>query len=180
MYRINYIVDENRRYYLTREWLAVAQDMKLNDDDIELLRQHFDGVGSLYYELRELRNGFKTKPMTLDKGRAWIEQGRLKTRQRNMKPYKVKTMIRAKSDTHSNMYLAIGHNHYVHRVTAELVYNELGKSLDNMQIHHRLMDKTLTKKANLIPYLTVMRPSDHKKLHKLLHDMRVFEFDGGK
>lgn len=180
MYRINYIVDDNRRYYLDREWLAVAQDMKLSQDDIELLRQHFDGVGSLYYELRELRNGFKTKPMTLDKGRAWLERGRLKTRQRNMKPYKVKTMIRSKTDTHSNMYLAIGHNHYVHRVTAQLVYNELNKSLDDMQIHHRLMDKTLAKKANMIPYLVVMKPQEHKRLHKLLHDMKVFEFDGSK
>lgn len=180
MYRINYIVDDGKRYYLNREWIAIAYDMKLNDDDIQLLRMHFDGVGSLYYELRELKNGFNTKAMTLDKGRAWIAKGRLETRQRNMKPYKVKTMIRAKSDTHSNMYLAIGHNHYVHRVTAQLVYNELGKSLDNMQIHHRLMDKTLTKKANLIPYLTVMKPQEHKKLHKLLHDMRVFEFGSEK
>lgn len=154
--------------------------MKLSDEDISLLRSHFDGVDSLYYELRELRNGFNTKPMTLDKGRAWIAKGRLETRQKNMKPYKAKVMMRSKSDTHSNMYLYIGRNHYIHRVTAQLVYNELNKSLDNMQIHHRLMDKTLTKKANMIPYLVVMKPQEHKRLHKLLHDMRVFEFDGGK
>ena len=176
MYRIDYIVDDGKRYYLTREWLAVAQDMKLSDDDIRLLRSHFDGNNSLYYELRELRNGFKTKPMTLDKGRAWIEQGRLETRNRSLKPYAVIKKERAKTDKHSNVYLVVGQNHYVHKVTAQLVYNELNKSLDGMQIHHRLMDKTLTKKGNMIPYLVVMKPSDHKKLHKLLHDMRVFEF----
>lgn len=176
MYRINYIVDDGKRYYLNREWIAIANDMKLSNEDIRLLRMHFDGVESLYYELRELRNGFKTKPMQLDKGKAWIAKGRLETRQKNMKPYKAKVVMRAKSDTHSNMYLSIGHNHYIHRVVAELVYNEVGKSLDGLEIHHRLMDKTLTKKANMIPYLTVMRPSDHHRLHKLLHEMRVFEF----
>lgn len=180
MYRIDYIVDDGKRYYLDREWLAVAQDMKLSDDDIRLLRSHFDGNNSLYYELRELRNGFKTKPMTLDKGRAWIEQGRLKTRQKNLKPYSIKTMVRAKSDNRTKMYLYIGQKHYLHRVVAQLVYNELNKSLDGKEIHHRLIDKTLTKKANTIPFLTVMKRQDHLRLHKLLHDMRVFEFDGGK
>lgn len=177
MYRINYIVDDGKRYYLTREWQAIALDMKLNDDDIALLRQHFDGVNSLYYELRELRNGFNTQPMKLDKGRAWIAKGRLETRNRSLKPYAIIKKERAKTDKHSNIYLVVGQNHYVHKVVAQLVYNELGKSLDGMEIHHRLMDKTLTKKGNMIPYLVVMKPSDHKRLHKLLHDMRVFEFD---
>lgn len=154
--------------------------MKLSDEDIQLLRMHFDGVGSLYYELRELRNGFNTQAMKLDKGRAWIEKGRLETRNRSLKPYAVIKKKRAKDDKHSNVYLVVGQNHYVHKVTAQLVYNELNKSLDGMEIHHRLMDKTLTKKANMIPYLIVMKPSNHKRLHKLLHDMRVFEFDSQK
>lgn len=154
--------------------------MKLSDEDIQLLRSHFDGVDSLYYELRELRNGFNTQAMKLDKGKAWIAKGRLETRNRSLKPYAVIKKKRAKTDKHSNIYLVVGQNHYVHKVTAQLVYNELNKSLDGMQIHHRLMDKTLTKKGNMIPYLAVMKPSDHKKLHKLLHDMRVFEFDGSK
>lgn len=176
-YKIDYIVDENKRYYLTREWQVIAHEMKLSEDDIQLLRMHFDGNNSLYYELRELKNGFNTKVMKLDKGRAWIAKGRLETRNRSMKPYAVIKKERSKTDKHSNIYLVVGQNHYVHKVTAQLVYNELGKSLDGMEIHHRLMDKTLTKKANMIPYLVVMRPSDHKRLHKLLHDMRLFEFD---
>ena len=154
--------------------------MKLSQDDIALLRSHFDGNNSLYYELRELRNGFKTKPMQLDKGKAWLERGRLETRNRSMKPYAIIKKERSKKDKHSNIYLVVGQNHYVHKVTAQLVYNELGKSLDGMEIHHRLMDKTLTKKGNLIPYLVVMKPQEHKRLHKLLHDMRLFEFDGKK
>lgn len=154
--------------------------MKLSDEDISLLRSHFDGVDSLYYELRELRNGFNTKPMTLDKGRAWIEKGRLETRNRSLKPYAVIRKERAKTDKHSNVYLVVGQNHYVHKVTAQLVYNEIGKSLDGMEIHHRLMDKTLTKKANMIPFLIVMKPQDHHRLHKLLHEMKVFEFGSEK
>lgn len=150
--------------------------MKLNDEDIQLLRMHFDGNDSLYYELRELRNGFNTKAIPLDKGKAWISKGRLETRQKNMKPYKAKVMIRAKSDKRTKMYLYIGQNHYLHRVVAQTVYNELNKSLDNMQVHHRLIDKTLTKKANTIPFLTVMKRQDHLRLHYLLHEMRVFEF----
>lgn len=176
MYKIDYIVDGNRRYYLNREWIAIAQEMKLSEDDIDLLRMHFDGVNSLYYELRELKNGFNTKAMTIDKGKAWIEKGLLIAVTKGKKPYKVKTMIRPKNDKRRNMYLYIGQKHYIHRVVAELVYSECGKSLDGLHVHHRLIDKTLTKKANLIPYLTVMKPSDHHRLHKLLHDMRVFEF----
>lgn len=176
-YKVDYIVDENKRYYLTREWQVIAHEMKLSEDDIQLLRMHFDGVNSLYYELRELKNGFNTKVMKLDKGRAWIEKGRLETRNRSLKPYAIIKKERSKTDKHSNVYLVVGQNHYVHKVTAQLVYNEIGKSLDGMEIHHRLMDKTLTKKANMIPYLVVMKPQDHKRLHKLLHDMRLFEFD---
>lgn len=151
--------------------------MKLGQDDIQLLRSHFDGDNSLYYELRELRNGFKTKAMKLDKGKAWIERGRLETRNRSMKPYAIIKKERSKKDKHSNIYLVVGQNHYVHKVTAQLVYNELGKCLDGLEIHHRLMDKTLTKKGNMIPFLVVMKPSDHKRLHKLLHDIKVFEFE---
>lgn len=154
--------------------------MKLSNEDIQLLRVHFDGVGSLYYELRELRNGFNTKVMKLDKGRTWIEKGRLETRQKNLKPYSIKTMVRAKSDNRTKMYLYIGQKHYLHRVVAQLVYNELNKSLDGKEIHHRLIDKTLTKKANTIPYLVVLKRQDHLRLHYLLHEMRVFEFDGSK
>lgn len=154
--------------------------MKLSNEDIQLLRSHFDGVNSLYYELRELRNGFNTKVMKLDKGRAWLERGRLETRNRSLKPYAIIKKERSKTDKHSNIYLVVGQNHYVHKVTAQLVYNEIGKTLDGLEIHHRLMDKTLTKKANMIPYLVVMKPSDHKRLHKLLHDMRVFEFGSEK
>lgn len=179
-YKINYIVDENKRYYLNREWIAIAQEMKLSEDDIDLLRMHFDGNNSLYYELRELRNGFNTKVMKLDGGKAWIEKGLLVAVTKGMKSYRVKTMIRAKSDNRKTMYLYIGQNHYLHRVVAQTVYNELNKSLDNMQVHHRLIDKTLTRKANTIPFLTVMKRQDHLRLHYLLHKMRVFEFDSEK
>lgn len=177
-YKINYIVDGNKRYYLTREWQAIAKDMQLSEDDIALLRSHFDGNNSLYYELRELRNGFNTKAMTIDGGKAWLEKGLLVALTKGQKPYKVKTMIRPKSDKRRNMYLYLGQKHYIHRVVAELVYSECGKSLDGLHVHHRLIDKTLTRKANTIPYLVAMKPSDHHRLHKLLHDMRVFEFDG--
>lgn len=180
MYKIDYIVDGNRRYYLNREWIAIAQEMKLSEDDIRLLRSHFDGVDSLYYELRELRNGFNTKPMTIDGGKAWIEKGLLIAVTKGKKPYRVKTMLRAKGDRRKTMYLYIGQKHYLHRIVAQTVYNELNKSLDNKQVHHRLIDKTLTKKANMIPYLVVMKRQDHIRLHQLLHNMRVYEFGSGK
>ena len=87
-----------------------------------------------------------------------------------------KAMIRAKSDKHSNTYLVIRQNHYLHKVTAQLVCNELNKSLNGLEIHHRLIDETGTVKGNQLQNLTVLTDTDHKRLHKLLHDMRLFEF----
>lgn len=98
----------------------------------------------------------------------------------------VKVMLRAKSDNRRNMYLHIGQNHYLHRVVAQTVYNELNKSFDgfyndfDMEIHHRLIGETGTIQGNQLQNLTVLTDKDHKRLHKLLHDIKVFEFDSGK
>lgn len=91
-----------------------------------------------------------------------------------------KAMIRAKSDKHSNTYLVIGQNHYLHKVTAYAIAKERGcKGFYNdfdMIAHHRLIGETGTVKGNQLEKLTVLSDTDHHRLHKLLHDMRVFEF----
>lgn len=48
------------------------------------------------------------------------------------------------------------------------VYNELNKSLDGLEVHHRLMDATATIQGNSIQYLAVLTYEEHDRLHYLL------------
>lgn len=158
---------------LPYEWQVIADKLELKGYDRTLLSIHFDGIASLYNELKSVDSGMTTAWLKItDKPRSSkvrLYQGKLEYVKSNGKALKPRLHIRSKNDTkHRNSYIAYSH-YYMHRLTAMTVYNELSKSLDGLVIHHRLMDETATIQGNSLPYLVVLDDEEHTRLHKLLN-----------
>ncbi|MBC6925043.1 hypothetical protein [Ligilactobacillus salivarius] len=137
-----------------------------------MLSIHFDGVASLYSELKSVNTDISTAWLKLtDKPRTSkvrLNNGKLEYVKCNGKALKPRVRIRSKNDSkHRNSYIAYSH-YYMHRLTAMVAYNELNKSLDGLEVHHRLMDATATIQGNSIQYLAVLTYEEHDRLHYLL------------
>ena len=129
-------------------------------------------MASLYNELKSVDTDMTTAWLKLtDKPRASkvrLYHGKLEYVKCNNKALKPRVRIRSKNDSkHRNSYIAYSH-YYMHRLTAMTVYNELDKSLDGLEVHHRLMDATATIQGNSIYYLAVLTYEEHDRLHYLL------------
>lgn len=153
-------------------WQGIADKLGIQGYDRTLLSIHFDGVASLYSELKSVDTGMTTAWLKLtDKPRTSkvrLKHGKLEYAKCNGKALKPRVRIRSKNDSkHRNSYIAYSH-YYMHRLTAMVVYNELNKSLDGLVIHHRLIDETATIQGNSIQYLAVLTEDEHYRLHYLL------------
>lgn len=153
-------------------WQGIADKLGIQGYNRTLLSIHFDGVASLYSELKSVDTGMTTAWLKLtDKPRTSkvrLNRGKLEYVKCNGKALKPRVRIRSKNDSkHRNSYIAYSH-YYMHRLTAMAVYNELDKSLDGLVIHHRLIDETATIQGNSIQYLTVLTEDEHYRLHHLL------------
>lgn len=163
---------DNQRVQLPTTWQGIADKLGIQGYDRTLLSIHFDGVASLYNDLKSVDTGMTTTWLKLtDKPRASkvrLNHGKLEYVKCNGKALKPRVRIRSKNDSkHRNSYIAYSH-YYMHRLTAMVVYNELDKSLDGLEVHHRLMDATATIQGNSIQYLTVLTHEEHDRLHYLL------------
>ena len=163
---------DNQRVQLPTTWQGIADKLGIQGYDRTLLSIHFDGVASLYSELKSVDTGMTTTWLKLtDKPRTSkvrLNHGKLEYVKCNGKALKPRVRIRSKNDSkHRNSYIAYSH-YYMHRLTAMAVYNELDKSLDGLEVHHRLMDATATIQGNSIQYLTVLTYEEHDRLHYLL------------
>ena len=126
----------------------------------------------MYNELKSVNSDISTAWLKLtDKPRTSkvrLNKGKLEYVKCNGRALKPKVRIRSKNDSkHRNSYIAYSH-YYMHRLTAMTVYNELNKSLDGLEVHHRLMDATATIQGNSIHYLAVLTYEEHDRLHYLL------------
>lgn len=161
----------NERVQLPTTWQGIADKLGIQGYDRTLLSIHFDGVASLYNELRATESMTTAWLKLTDKPRASkvrLNHGKLEYVKCNGRALKPRVRIRSKNDSkHRNSYIAYSH-YYMHRLTAMTVYNELDKSLDGLEVHHRLMDATATIQGNSIQYLTVLTYEEHDRLHYLL------------
>lgn len=153
-------------------WQVIADKLGITGYDKTLLSIHFDGVASLYNELKSVDSGMTTAWLKVtDKQRSSkvrLNHGKLEYIKSNGKALKPRLHIRSKNDTkHRNSYITYSH-YYMHRLTAMVAYNELNKSLDGLVIHHRLMDETATIQGNSLGYLVVLTEDEHYRLHYLL------------
>lgn len=163
---------DNQRVQLPTTWQGIADKLGIQGYDRTLLSIHFDGVASLYNELKSVDTDMTTAWLKLtDKPRASkvrLNHGKLEYVKCNGRALKPRIRIRSKNDSkHRNSYIAYSH-YYMHRLTAMAVYNELNKSLDGLVIHHRLIDETATIQGNSIHYLAVLTEDEHYRLHYLL------------
>lgn len=163
---------DNQRVQLPTTWQGIADKLGIQGYDRTLLSIHFDGVASLYNELKSVDSNISTAWLKLtDKPRTSkvrLNNGKLEYVKCNGRALKPKVRIRSKNDSkHRNSYIAYSH-YYMHRLTAMVAYNELNKSLDGLEVHHRLLDATATIQGNSIQYLTVLTYEEHDRLHYLL------------
>lgn len=150
----------------------IADKLELKGYDRTLLSIHFDGAGSLYNVMRAtgsmMTDWFKVTDGARS-SRYRLYRGKLQYITSNGKALKAHVRERAKSDSkHRNYYLTYSH-YYMHRLMAQAVYDKIGKSIDGLKIHHRLIDETATIKGNSLGYLVVLDDEDHNRLHKLLN-----------
>lgn len=162
---------DNQRVELPYEWHVIADKLGIKGYDRTLLSIHFDGVASLYNELRATGN-MSTEWLKVSDGarssKYRLYRGKLQYVRSNGKALKPRVRERAKSDSkHRNYYLTYSH-YYLHRLMAQAVYSKTGKSIDGFKIHHRLIDETATSKGNSLGYLVVLTDEEHSRLHYLL------------
>lgn len=163
---------DNQRVELPYEWHVIADKLGIKGYDKTLLSIHFDGAGSLYNELRATGNMTTDWLKVTDNARSSkyrLYRGKLEYIKSSGKALKAHVRERAKSDTkHRNYYLTYSH-YYMHRLMAQAVYDKIGKSVDGLKIHHRLIDETATLKGNSLGYLVVLTDEEHSRLHYLLN-----------
>lgn len=163
---------DNQRVELPYEWHVIADKLGIKGYDRTLLAIHFDGVANLDSELRETGSMSTEWLKVSDSARSSkyrLYRGKLQYVKCNNKALKPRVRERAKSDSkHRNYYLAYSH-YYIHRLVAQAVYSKIGKSVDGLKIHHRLIDETATIKGNSLGYLVVLTDEEHSRLHYLLN-----------